>query len=190
MVRCVSPATTSTSIGGSSVRVAAMTVRATAVGAELLAATSFFVLAVGAILAVGAGFPMDGACATLVGAGEVWSTSVVWSEPNQVVQSFTTTTARVTSKMTSVMSILRRLLFSASGLCISSAMSCLFLSAAQISKRPRLGLPSHVRCHALGRGRMAPGGDSHSTKGEYDSKGLSKPRLACYRGRRTQDVCS
>lgn len=37
---------------------------------------------------------------------------------------------------------------------------------------------------------MAPGGDSHSTKGEYDSKGLSKASLACYRGRRTQDVCS
>ena len=29
---------------------------------------------------------------------------------------------------------------------------------------------------------MAPGGDSHSTKGEYDSKGLSKPSLSCYRG--------
>jgi len=29
---------------------------------------------------------------------------------------------------------------------------------------------------------MAPGGDGHSTKGEYDSKGLSKPSLACYRG--------
>jgi hypothetical protein len=29
---------------------------------------------------------------------------------------------------------------------------------------------------------MAPGGDNHSTKGEYDSKGLSKPSLSCYRG--------
>src|ERR1700680_2591457 len=115
-----------------------MTVRATAVGAELLAATSFFVLAVGAILAVGAGFPMVGACVTLVGAeaGDVWSASVVSSEPNQVVQSFTTTTTRVTSKMTSVMSIRRRPLFSATGFCISSAMSCLFLSAAQIPEGP------------------------------------------------------
>jgi len=33
---------------------------------------------------------------------------------------------------------------------------------------------------------MAPGGDSHSTKGEYDSKGLSKPSLAYYRRRAGQ----
>jgi hypothetical protein len=45
-----------------------------------------------------------------------------------------------------------------------------------------------LRCHALGRGRIAPGGDSHGTKGEYESKGLSQAK-SCLLSRAAHARC-
>src|SRR5579863_966222 len=91
-VRWLSPATTSTSIGGSSVRVAAMTVfPVTWAGVELLAATWFFFGAGAGTLFPATGFVVAGTGATFFGVdtGVEFSTSAAWSEPNQKSWFFT-----------------------------------------------------------------------------------------------------